>query len=190
MPVQIALLRGVNVGARNRIRMADLRAALEAAGFSRVETYIQSGNVLFDSTAPTEVNARAVSSAIADRFGADCPAVVRTSAELCAILNALPFTVEEIARAKAVRPDVECLYAFLFPSELPPETRERLARLPAAGERLAFAGREAYVLLNGGVRLSKLAAALQNPRFGGTARNLSTLFAIADLAKRRENPAE
>lgn len=189
MFTQIALLRGVNVGTKNRIRMDDLRAALEAAGFSRVETYIQSGNVLFSSAAATQENARAISSLLTGRYGADCPAVVRTSAELYALIHALPFTGEEIARAQAANPDVECLYVFLYPSELPPEMRERLVRLASGGERLAFAGREAYVLLNGSIRLSRLAAALQKPQLGGTARSLKTLRAIAGLAKRRdENP--
>ncbi len=47
--IYIALLRGVNVGGKNKIKMAELRCALEAIGFSRVQTYIQSGNILFES---------------------------------------------------------------------------------------------------------------------------------------------
>lgn len=190
MSTQIALLRGVNVGGKNRVRMEELRAALEAAGFSRVETVIQSGNVLFDSAASGEENARAVAALLVGRFGVDTSAVVRTPAELYALLDALPFTGEEITRAQTASPDVEHVYVFLFPSELPPETRERLLRLAGDGERLAFAGRDAYVLLDGGIRLSRLAAALQNPKLGGTARNLKTLQAIAAYAKRRGERAE
>ena len=62
--------------------------------------------------------------------------------------------------------------------------------MASGGERLVFAGQNAYVLLGGSIRLSKLAAALQNPKLGATARNLKTLQAIAVLAKRREERAE
>ena len=48
----VALLRGINVGGRNIVRMADLRAAFEDAGYAAVGTYIQSGNVLFESAIP------------------------------------------------------------------------------------------------------------------------------------------
>ena len=49
MTVYVALLRGVNVGSKNRIKMADLQQALEAAGLGNVETYIQSGNLIFET---------------------------------------------------------------------------------------------------------------------------------------------
>lgn len=66
----VALLRGINVGGNNIVRMADLRAALEAAGFADVATYIQSGNVVFsaEKTATGEL-ARRVDAALAEAFG-------------------------------------------------------------------------------------------------------------------------
>ena len=185
MTVQIALLRGVNVGAENRIRMEELRAALEAAGLARVETYIQSGNVLFDSPAPAEENARAIARVLSDGFGIYTNVIVRTAEELFALLGALPFGSEEIDRAQTAHPDVECLYAFFFPSALADETKERFLRLASGSERLAFIGTDAYLLLDGSIRLSKLAAALQKPVLGGTARSQKTLLALADLAWRR-----
>lgn len=187
MSTQIAFLRGVNVGAKNRIRMEDLRAALEAVGFSRVETYIQSGNALFDSSAPAEENASAVARVLSEGFGVKAGVIVRTAEELYTLICALPFSEGAIARAKAANPDVECLYAFFFSSPLAAEAQERLLSLASENERLAFIKRDAYLLLDGSIRLSKLAAALQNTAFGGTARNQKTLLALAELARKREN---
>ena len=65
----VALLRGVNVGGRNLVAMADLRAAFEAAGFEAVRTYIHSGNVLFGSDAPRPSLEDAVEAMLEQRFG-------------------------------------------------------------------------------------------------------------------------
>ena len=68
---QIVLLRGVNVGGRNKLAMPALREALEAAGMENVLTYVQSGNVVLDSAAKPDALARACAKVIADSFGMD-----------------------------------------------------------------------------------------------------------------------
>ena len=84
MPRYVALLRGINIGPRNRISMAELRAALEEAGFGEVETYLQSGNVVLESRAKPESVRRQVEGVIAERFGLEIAVVLRTKAELAA----------------------------------------------------------------------------------------------------------
>src|SRR5213082_1647123 len=85
---QIVLLRGVNLGARNRIAMPKLRDAMTAAGFAEVATYVQSGNVVLTSDAPPERIAAKTQRLIADAFGLDRGVVVRTRDELAAVARA------------------------------------------------------------------------------------------------------
>ncbi|HUH20448.1 MAG TPA: DUF1697 domain-containing protein, partial [Gaiellaceae bacterium] len=80
MPRYVALLRGINLGPRNRVAMPALRDALEEAGFDDVKTYVQSGNVVLGSRAKPETVRRKVEQVIADRFGLEIPVVVRTRA--------------------------------------------------------------------------------------------------------------
>lgn len=94
MTTYVAFLRGINVGGHNRMKMDELRTVLESAGLENVETYIQSGNVVFEA-AETEEGAlrEAIHDAIEDRFGYDVPVLVRTRAELADIVASLPFDV-------------------------------------------------------------------------------------------------
>jgi uncharacterized protein (DUF1697 family) len=86
----VALLRGINVGGRNPISMADLRAAFEADGHTRVSTYIQSGNVLFETDAPSGTVEGAVEAMIERRFGTPLVVVVRSHVQLRRIVDKAP----------------------------------------------------------------------------------------------------
>ena len=87
----VALLRGINVGGRNKVPMAELRAAFEAAGHTDVTTYIQSGNVLFGSSAPRATARGATSSACSKRhLGYPIVVVVRSHAQLRAVVAQAP----------------------------------------------------------------------------------------------------
>lgn len=87
----VALLRGVNVGGKSLIKMADLSQGLTAMGFSEVSTYIQSGNVLFSSTSRNEQSlASEIERAIYDLFGLEVKAVVISSQQLLEIVSAMP----------------------------------------------------------------------------------------------------
>jgi uncharacterized protein (DUF1697 family) len=89
--VAVALLRGINVGRNRRIKMADLREALTAAGFGRVRTLLQSGNVVLDAAgvSPEDVERR-VHDAVHAFSGFDVEVVVRTAAELAAVVDRSP----------------------------------------------------------------------------------------------------
>ena len=85
MPAQqryVALLRGINLGARNKLAMSDLRALVEAAGGKDVQTYVQSGNVVFATGAATGRLERELADAILQAHGLDVPVLVRSAAEL------------------------------------------------------------------------------------------------------------
>src|SRR5690242_7668698 len=104
MPTWVSLLRGVNLGARNQVSMPALRTALEADGFADVRTYVQSGNVVARSAhrSPAAVGS-AVAAAVRREFGLDVPVVVRSPAELRAVLDWNPFPEDAAGRPTGVQ---------------------------------------------------------------------------------------
>lgn len=86
----VALLRGINVGGSNLIRMADLKSCFEQHGFRNVVTYIQSGNVLFDSSAPAASLVRRIEAMLGRSFPYRANVVLRTRAQLHAIVERAP----------------------------------------------------------------------------------------------------
>ena len=92
MPLHLALLRGINVGGQKKVPMKELKTLLEEAGFERVQTYLQSGNVLF---AHTETNstllAQQIEHLLFNHFGFSVSVIVKTPVELQAIVDQQPF---------------------------------------------------------------------------------------------------
>jgi uncharacterized protein (DUF1697 family) len=174
---QIALLRGINLGSRNRIAMPELRAALTGAGFEDVRTYVQSGNVVLSSGASPDRLARACGQQIAKRFGLEIDVVVRTRDELAEVVRRNPLA------DVAVNPK---RYQVSFLSTEPDAERVRkVAELAVEPEQLVAIGRELYCWFPEGIGRSRLWARLAGPALGvtATARNWTTvtsLLAIAD----------
>jgi uncharacterized protein (DUF1697 family) len=86
----IALLRGINVGGNNLIKMAELRACLEQAGFTHVSTYIASGNVIFESTESLQTVETTFDTALDTTFGYRGPTVILTEKDFNTIINEAP----------------------------------------------------------------------------------------------------
>ena len=86
----VALLRGINVGGRNKVAMADLRQSFEDAGYGAVRTYIQSGNVLFDSVAARRSLEGDVERMLEKRFGIPLVVVLRSHDELRRVVHDAP----------------------------------------------------------------------------------------------------
>ena len=173
---QIVLLRGVNVGGRNRVPMPALREALEASGLEQVVTYLQSGNVVLASGAKPDALAREVEAVITDTFNLDVAVVVRTRAELAKVVRHDP--LGDLA-------DREKLYQVSFCAEQPAkEAVDKLAERAVEGERVLLHGREIYAWFPHGVGRSKLAAQLSKQKLGTvvTARNWTTVKKLLELA--------
>lgn len=169
------LLRGVNVGRKNALRMADLRAMLETAGCTRVRTLLQSGNAVLNTRLGEAALARAVEAALARRMGRPIDTTLRTDRELRAVLDGIPFARE------ATDPARLCV---TFLSREP--TASEVAPLLARGwgkERVQVAGREIYTWYPDGQGRSPLAAAIGKLRFQGTVttRNWNTLEKLAAM---------
>jgi uncharacterized protein (DUF1697 family) len=138
MASHVALLRGINVGGRNKVPMADLREVVTSLGHTGVSTYIQSGNVLF-STAEDDTAklAAALESAISDRFGIWSSVVVLSRDELARVLAANPYPDEPNPRMVHV----------VFLNGSPP--RDLLDRITAAESAAAAKGSRDTVQLVG-----------------------------------------
>ena len=175
---QVLLLRGVNVGGRNRLSMADLREALGSSpGLGEVRTYVQSGNVILSSGMPPEDIAVQCRDLIEDRFGLSIDVLARTRDDLAEVVDRNPLA-DVVTEPKR--------YQVSFCSA-PPDGAviERLRSLAAGPERLVAAGRELYAWHPEGVARSKLWAELAGRKLGvrATARNwktVTTLLAMAD----------
>ena len=176
MPTQIVLLRGVNIGPRNRVAMPKLRELLEQAGYEDVRTYVQSGNVvLTTSERPTRLATRC-KELIADGFGLDIDVIVRTCAELAKIVERNP--LGDVAK------EPKRYQVTFLASRLPAGTVDRLADLATASECFAAHGKELYAWHPAGVARSRLWAAIADRRLGvaATSRNWTTVEALLALA--------
>jgi uncharacterized protein (DUF1697 family) len=173
---QIVLLRGVNVGGRNRLAMPALREELDGAGLGPARTYLQSGNAVVDSIASPAALARDCERLIAERFELDIAVVVRTRAQLAKVVRHDPFA-DTASDPK--------LYQVSFCSAKPATAAvQKVAERAAGEERLEAHGREIYAWFPGGVGRSRLAAQLSGQSLGVTvtARNWSTVLALLELA--------
>jgi uncharacterized protein (DUF1697 family) len=169
----VGLLRGVNVGGKNKLPMAPLRAALTSAGLTDVSSYLQSGNVIADHPDPLEFG-RIVREVIAAEFGLDIPVVVRSGAQLHDVLGWNPFP-------EAVEPK---LVHVSFLAEPPtPDVVERITALDPGADRWALRGMELAVSYASSSHDSPFGRSVARMfGVGITARNWSTVRALAELA--------
>lgn len=174
---QIVLLRGINLGPRNRIAMPELRKLLEAAGFDDVRTYVQSGNIVLSTRRKPEGTATACEKVIASELGLDIPAVVRTRDELAEVVRRNPLA--DVA-------DNPKRYQVSFLDAKPdPQVIEKLTAAAAGGERVEAIGREIYAWHPDGIARSKLWAGLAGKGLGvkATARNWTTVTTLLEMAE-------
>ena len=187
MPTHVALLRGINVGGRNRVAMAALREVVEGLGHTGVATYIQSGNVVFTSEeADPATLAAALERAIADQLGVRPKVVVLTREQLAQVVADNPFHEEDNPRQ---------VHALFWNGPLGPEelaavaAAQRQAGEAGGRDEAKVVGTTMYLHTPDGYGRSELAARLA--RIGGgrtaataaTARNWATvrkLLAMCD----------
>jgi uncharacterized protein (DUF1697 family) len=174
----IALLRGINVGGRNMVPMPELRALCAGLGWREVQTYIQSGNLLFRAGGQGAGLETELERAIERRFGFAISVVVRAADAWPAYVEANPF--REVSESA---PNL----VMLALSKAPPkrDAAERLAERAAAGERVVRVGDALWIHFGGGVARSKLAPSLLD-RFVGspvTTRNWRTVLKLDELAR-------
>jgi uncharacterized protein (DUF1697 family) len=175
MPRYVALLRGINLGSRNRVAMADLRRLTEALGHTEVATYIQSGNVLFASPETNrDALADGLEAAIARELAVRSAVVVLSRADLAQVVVDNPFPDEANPR---------CLHAVFRRAGLGPDAvaavaeAQRRARAKGSKDEAVSVGRALFMRTPDGIGRSELAAELARSRLQseGTARNWATV---------------
>ena len=172
----IALLRGINVGGRSKVPMAELRTLCEKLGWVGVRTYIQSGNVVFESDGKAPALEAALEEALSAHFGFSPAVIVRSAAQLKALAAANPFPEASEAEPNRVLVGL---------SKAKPKAGAADAiRLKAApGEQIEEAGGALWFHYPEGVGRSKLTPALIDRAVGSplTARNWRTIVTLGEM---------
>jgi uncharacterized protein (DUF1697 family) len=173
----VVLLRAINVGKR-KAPMAELRDACAEAGFSNVESYIQSGNLVLSSDRTAAEIESAIEAIIAERFGFSSEAIARTGAEWSSYAAGDPFPDAE------ARPNQLHLCLAKHPPK--PDAADRLMERATLGERVALSGNALWIDFAGGVGQSKLTPTILDKAAGSpvTARNWRTVLKLNEMAGR------
>jgi uncharacterized protein (DUF1697 family) len=170
MPTYIALLRAVNVGGTGKLPMTELKAMCVAEGFASVQTYIASGNVVFDSKLPAAKAKAALEKRLQAYAGRPVGVVIRTAEEVAGVLKANPFPKTPPNWTVAI-----------FLDEAPPA--DTLAAIKGQqDEEVRLGKREIYVAYGSGIGRSKLKIPAA---VNGTARNINTIAKLVELASGR-----
>jgi uncharacterized protein (DUF1697 family) len=165
MTTYAALLRAVNVGGTGKLPMSELRAMCSSIGFSNVRTYIASGNVVFESKLSESSVKAKLERCLEDYAGKPVGILIRTGAELAAVLANNPFSSAAPNRTVAI---------FL---DAPPPADVLDSLSGQQTEEIALGTREIYVHYKDGIARSKL----KIPAAGtGTARNMNTVAKLAE----------
>jgi uncharacterized protein (DUF1697 family) len=180
--VFICMLRGINVGRHNRIKMDALRGMFESAGLRGAQTYVQSGNVIFRSEEADAVRlANKIENAIEQAFGIHSSVILRTAAEMRDVIARNPF---------AARNDLDpskFLVNFLS-SDPGQEIRDRVNQVKTDPEELRMSGRELYIYFPDGMARPKLPMAMLEKmlKTAATGRNWNSVTKMLEIAEKLE----
>lgn len=172
----VALLRGINVGGNTMVSMAELKKTVAALGFENVASYINSGNLAFDTRKSSELKlAERIEKAVEELVGKNVQVMVREQADIKRILSANPYEGEFASHKE--------MHVLFLKVELPAEEKQLLAEAVPSGERFAVVGREIYCHLPMGVAESYLGRGKFEKmlKISVTARNWRTVEKLAEL---------
>jgi len=178
MTKYITILRGINVGGARKVPMANLKVACEKSGFRNVQTYIQSGNVIFESD-KKESNAnleQRIQESITETFGFDVPVIVRTAEEWTESIANNPFWKEKDA-------DIDRLH-LTFLKDLPdPEKLERINTFAFPPDKFEIIGKDVFVFCSAGYSDSKFTNQCFESKLGvqTTTRNWKTVMKLNEM---------
>ena len=174
----VALLRGINVGGHRKVPMAELRRSFEALGCTDVETYLQSGNVVFATSGVRLSNlATTIEHQVAADFGVDVRVLVRTGAEMARLERANPFRSEGA--------DESTLHVTFLAERPKPASIRALDERKGAPDAFVVSGREVFLHCPGGYGTTKLTTSFFERHLGVTAttRNWKTVTKLCELTK-------
>lgn len=172
----IALLRGINVSGKNIIPMVELRTLCEGLGWQNVQSYIQSGNLVFEADTVASELEHQLEAAIEKRFRFTVPVIVRSDKQWQSYIAANPFQKEIENNAKFV-------HLLLAKSPPPASVAETLTDFAANGEQVRLVGNGLWIYYAGGVGRSKITPAKLDKAAGSpvTARNWNTVVKLGEM---------
>ena len=181
MTVIISMLRGVNVGGHNKIKMDALRDLYESLGLRDAQTYVQSGNVVFRTEAKDLAGlAKRIEDAIERKFGFRPSVIARTTADLRDAIARNPF-----AKRRGI--DASKLLVTFLAAAPSPDARDEIVKIKAGPEEVRIDGRELFVYFPDGMGRSKVWPAIEKAlKKSGTGRNWNTVTKLLEIAERLE----
>jgi uncharacterized protein (DUF1697 family) len=178
MQTYISMLRGINVSGQKQIRMTGLQSLYESLGLVNVQTYVQSGNVVFDSTEQDASKLRkSIETQIEATFGFAVPVLMRSADDFRRIIENHPFAQEDSARV---------LVTFLY--ERPDQTKlDDLSTYNDKVDQFALGEQEIFLFCPGGYGKTKLSNTFFEKKLGviATTRNWKTVNALDEMASER-----
>jgi uncharacterized protein (DUF1697 family) len=178
MQVYIALLRGINVGGHKLIKMVELKKMFEDMGIERVQTYIQSGNVLFVSNKKAESLSQQIEDKIAEVFDFSVTVVIRTLAQFEQIVKSCPFEADAASK-------VEKVYIALLAHKPKQEDVEALLACKSEVDDYSFIPNEVHILCRQSIRKSLFSNNFLEKKLNvrATTRNWQTMNKLVELGK-------
>jgi uncharacterized protein (DUF1697 family) len=182
MAVIISMLRGINVGGHNKIKMDALRALYESLKLQDAQTHVQSGNVIFRSDERDIARlTKRIEEGIERKFGFRPSVILRTTAEMREVIARNPF-----AKRRGIEPG-KLLVSFLA-SDPGEEGREKVRQMKCEPEEMRIDGREIYIYFPNGAGRSKLpwAGLGKMLKTQGTGRNWNSVTKMLEIAEKLE----
>jgi uncharacterized protein (DUF1697 family) len=182
MAVIISMLRAVNLGPHNRVKMDALRAIFESLKLQDPETYVQSGNVVFKTTERDLVLlAKKIETAVSRKLSCRTNVILRNPAELRAVIARNPF-----AKRRGIEPN-KLLVTFLA-SDPGKEARDKVLKINIDPEEVWIEGREIYIYYPNGMARPKIPWTMieRTLEVSGTARNWNTVTKLLEIAEKLE----
>jgi uncharacterized protein (DUF1697 family) len=182
MKKYVSMLRGINVGGRKRIGMEALRRAYASIGFSNVQTYIQSGNVIFEEVESEDRAklAKRIEGKIKSDFGFDVLAFLRSANDLQNLISNNPFRNADLSKVHVT---------FLYTRPSSDFSLDEMGKAKGRGEDFKIAGEEVYLLCPNGYGISKLSNTFfeRKLKVRATTRNWNTVNSLFYKAAARES---
>lgn len=178
MSPYISLLRGINVSGQKKIKMDELRAMYESLGCANVQSYIQSGNVIFEFRKAADASVvKMIEATIKKTFGFEVSVIIRSHDELVAVTRRNPF----LGKAGT---DTSGLYVTFLAGKPAPSAVQSLKDFDARGDEVAVLGREVYLYCKNGYGRSKLNNNLVEKKLSviASTRNWKTVNVLLDMA--------
>lgn len=180
MDKKIAILRGINVGGKRKILMADLKLIFEYLGFLNITTYIQSGNVIFNSETKLTDNQiiEKIENAINNKYGFSVPLIVKSAKEIEESIKENPFYQEN-------NPDINKLHLTLLKEKPTNENLLKTKTYNYEPDKFAINGKNVFVFCEGKYHQSKLTNNFfeNKLKVPATTRNWKTVLKLVELSK-------